>query len=319
VAMYDGATLNWLLGEHLGSTTVTANSSGTRTGEIRYKAYGASRYTYGTTPTTYHFTGQREESTIGLYHYGARWYDPALGRFVQADVIIPDLANPQDLNRYSYGLNNPVKYTDPTGHAPAARALVLTDGGLLQFQGYVVLMIAAMEAGLSVSAIHDVSYQDCADWIGEHLEAYASEQPAYRLLEGTSAVVGVMAARRWGVLADHVSTWVGKSVAGGSVHPGGRDPRGLPHILKEILNFLTKIKKEIGGAGIGLAEYLERQGWAKNDVKSLMGMFSENSWEIWTKVTTGEIPYELGVELYRKLLELGVELPPDVIQWLEGG
>ena len=88
VAMYDGATLNWLLGEHLGSTTVTANSSGMRTGEIRYKAYGASRYTYCTTPTTYHFTGQREESTIGLYYYGARWYDPALGRFVQADTLV---------------------------------------------------------------------------------------------------------------------------------------------------------------------------------------------------------------------------------------
>ncbi len=39
---------------------------------------------------------------IGLYFYNARYYDPALGRFVQADTIVPNPASPQDLNRYSY-------------------------------------------------------------------------------------------------------------------------------------------------------------------------------------------------------------------------
>ncbi len=47
---------------------------------------------------------------------GARWYDPLVGRFVQPDTITPNPYNPQSLNRFSYGLNNPVKYTDPTGH-----------------------------------------------------------------------------------------------------------------------------------------------------------------------------------------------------------
>ena len=53
---------------------------------------------------------------MGLYDYNARWYDPALGRFVQPDTIVPDPGNPQDLNRYSYVRNNPLKYTDSTGH-----------------------------------------------------------------------------------------------------------------------------------------------------------------------------------------------------------
>jgi hypothetical protein len=48
---------------------------------------------------------------------GARWYDAVLGRFLQADTIVPNPADPQSLNRYAYGLNNPVKYTDPSGHA----------------------------------------------------------------------------------------------------------------------------------------------------------------------------------------------------------
>ena len=43
--------------------------------------------------------------------------DPALGRFTQADTIVPQPGNPQALNRYAYGLNNPVKYNDPTGHS----------------------------------------------------------------------------------------------------------------------------------------------------------------------------------------------------------
>lgn len=47
---------------------------------------------------------------------GARWYHPALGRFVSADSIVPEAGNPQALNRYAFVYNNPVKYTDPTGH-----------------------------------------------------------------------------------------------------------------------------------------------------------------------------------------------------------
>jgi hypothetical protein len=51
---------------------------------------------------------------------GARWYDPELGRFISADSIVPNPGNPQALNRYSYTLNDPLKYTDPSGHAPAS-------------------------------------------------------------------------------------------------------------------------------------------------------------------------------------------------------
>ncbi|MFO0701154.1 MAG: RHS repeat-associated core domain-containing protein [Nitrospira sp.] len=46
----------------------------------------------------------------------ARYYDPRLGRFVSPDTIVPDLGDPQSLNRYSYARNNPLLYTDPTGH-----------------------------------------------------------------------------------------------------------------------------------------------------------------------------------------------------------
>jgi RHS repeat-associated protein len=61
--------------------------------------------------------GQREESGLGsLYDYNARFYSPYLNRWLSPDTIVPDPANPQSLNRYAYTLNNPVKYTDPSGH-----------------------------------------------------------------------------------------------------------------------------------------------------------------------------------------------------------
>ncbi len=66
-------------------------------------------------PTGYTYTGQLD-SGLGLMYYGARFYDGALGRFTQPDTIVPEPGNPQALNRYSYVLNNPLRYTDPTGH-----------------------------------------------------------------------------------------------------------------------------------------------------------------------------------------------------------
>jgi RHS repeat-associated protein len=105
----------YFLTDHLGSTASTLDSSGNLVGELRYSAWGETRYTDGTTPTQRRYTGQLEAET-GLYFYNARWFDPAIGRFAQADTIIPGSGNPQAWDRYSYGYNNPSRYSDPTGH-----------------------------------------------------------------------------------------------------------------------------------------------------------------------------------------------------------
>ena len=116
VAMRQGGVVYYLLGDHLGSTALTVNSSGSKVAELRYKAWGETRYTWGTTPTTYRYTGQRQEESLGLYQMGARWYDPALSRWLSADTLVPEAENSQALNRYSYVYNNPLRYVDPTGH-----------------------------------------------------------------------------------------------------------------------------------------------------------------------------------------------------------
>ena len=62
------------------------------------------------------FTGQKHNMDLGLYYYNARFYLPYINRFISADSIVPNPANPQSFNRYSYVRNNPLKYKDPTGH-----------------------------------------------------------------------------------------------------------------------------------------------------------------------------------------------------------
>jgi RHS repeat-associated protein len=52
----------------------------------------------------------------GLYYYGARYYNPAIGRFITPDTIVQASYDPQSLNRYTYARNNPVILADRDGH-----------------------------------------------------------------------------------------------------------------------------------------------------------------------------------------------------------
>jgi hypothetical protein len=65
--------------------------------------------------------------------------------FISPDSIIPDPGNPQDLNRYTYTRNNPLRYTDPTGHSP--QCAVMAGGGPL---GVVAALIC--EAGYAITS-----------------------------------------------------------------------------------------------------------------------------------------------------------------------
>jgi len=80
-----------------------------------YSPFCGTRSTSGGLNTDKKFTGQRLDQ-LDLYFYNARYYDPGIGRFISADTVVPNWTNPQSLNRYSYCLNNPLKYVDPSGH-----------------------------------------------------------------------------------------------------------------------------------------------------------------------------------------------------------
>jgi len=110
----------YILSDHLGSSSVILAQDGTVVKRDYYYPYGGNRGAPYTDVTTKRFTGQYHEVGLpggeGLSYFNARWYDPQLGRFVSADSLVPNPSRPQGFNRYSYVLNSPLKYRDPSGH-----------------------------------------------------------------------------------------------------------------------------------------------------------------------------------------------------------
>ena len=113
-----------LLRDHLGTITHVTNSSGTVQNEYSYDAWGIRRnfsnWSYAVAAQTdllpaRGFTGHEWLPWFNLYNMNGRLYDPVVGRFLSPDnyVQMPDFS--QNFNRYSYCLNNPLKYTDPSG------------------------------------------------------------------------------------------------------------------------------------------------------------------------------------------------------------
>ena len=64
----------------------------------------------------YGFAGEPWESNVGLLYLRARYYNPYLNRFISPDTIVPDYAFPPSIHKYAYVHNNPVNFTDPSGH-----------------------------------------------------------------------------------------------------------------------------------------------------------------------------------------------------------
>ena len=122
-------TRQYLLRDHLGSVAVITDAMGTGVQSLSYDAWGQRRHaeTWGdltalartgfdTSTTTRGFTGHEMVDAQGIIHMNGRIYDPKLGRFLQADPVIQFPHYSQSYNRYSYVLNNPLAYTDPSGY-----------------------------------------------------------------------------------------------------------------------------------------------------------------------------------------------------------
>jgi len=120
--------LAYLLKDHIGSIHTVLNKNGQITTRMHFGAFGQRQDVDWQTPltsflyaplnniTTRGFTGHEHVDAMGLIHMNGRIYDPKLGRFLQADPVVQAPKNSQSLNRYSYVLNNPLSYTDPSGY-----------------------------------------------------------------------------------------------------------------------------------------------------------------------------------------------------------
>jgi RHS repeat-associated protein len=109
--------------DHLGSVDVVTNDTGTVLERDSFDAWGFRRTTdwQAQQPSSYRstvsrgFTDHEELDDFGLVHMNGRVYDPGIGRFLSADPFVQAPMMTQNFNRYSYVLNNPLSFTDPSG------------------------------------------------------------------------------------------------------------------------------------------------------------------------------------------------------------
>ncbi len=98
-----------------GNVRLLANKSGTVTDSYDYDAFGMPIRTSGTTANNFRYSGERYDSSVGLYNLRARYYNQATGRFWTMDSYQDTRQNPATLHKYVYTQNNPVNAVDPTG------------------------------------------------------------------------------------------------------------------------------------------------------------------------------------------------------------
>ncbi|GHT62542.1 hypothetical protein AGMMS50239_16140 [Bacteroidia bacterium] len=138
--------LYYICRDYLGSITHITNSSGSVVQELSYDAWGRLRnpanqqaYAPGQEPELFlgrGYTGHEHLTQFGLINMNARLYDPAVGRFLLPDpyVQMPDFS--QSFNRYTYCLNNPFAYTDPSGENPILIAAIIIGAAAGGYTGY---------------------------------------------------------------------------------------------------------------------------------------------------------------------------------------
>ncbi|WP_079100748.1 polymorphic toxin-type HINT domain-containing protein [Streptomyces sp. Root55] len=111
----DNGKVTFTTADHHGTALLAIDAATQQVSQRRLTPFGGSRGTEPATwPSSRGFVGGTQDDATGLTHLGAREYDPATGRFLSVDPIM-DLTNPQQINGYTYGNNNPLTFSDPSG------------------------------------------------------------------------------------------------------------------------------------------------------------------------------------------------------------
>ncbi len=113
VKKVEGRTTRYVLSDRL-SARMMLDTSYNVVGKQSHLPFGEEIATSGE-QEKHHFTSYEREASLGLDYAVNRWHSPGVGRFLQADPIAGDIANPQRLNRYAYTINDPINLTDRQG------------------------------------------------------------------------------------------------------------------------------------------------------------------------------------------------------------
>jgi RHS repeat-associated protein len=269
--------LQWLVQDHLGSTRMVVDRSGSLAG-IRlhdFLPFGEELFAgvgirsaslgYSGDSVRQKYTGKERDSESSLDYFYARYHSSIAGRFTSVDPYDPIIiggnvglyaAQPQNWNRYTYAYNNPLKYVDPNGENPIVSSLIggalggLIGGGIeLAKQAYTSYKERGDFSGISGRAVLGKAVRGAIFGAVVGLTANpAAASAAITTLSGTAtaATVGVAEATAALATAGAVSGIADRAIAGG-------DPLSMPDVL------IDTIAAGVGG-GVGQAAYLSLYG-----------------------------------------------------------
>ena len=117
-------TITYIHNDLLGSPAAATNATGAVIWREEYSGYGERlKNEAGATANKVWYTSRHQDEETGLVYMGARYYDPALGRFLSVDLVGFNEQNSHSFNRYSYANDNPYRFKDPDGRLAAEAVL----------------------------------------------------------------------------------------------------------------------------------------------------------------------------------------------------
>ncbi len=289
VAQLADAQIMYYHTDHLGGTNVLTDGTGLVKRILEYKPYGEySRNQAVNLPTDeeqawYAFTSQYHDEESELYYYNARYYDPELGRFIQADTIVPYPANPQAFNRYTYVANNPVNLVDPSGHIFGFIAAVFSviKAVAVTVSAYVIENLAAIAIGGAFNVgIEAVTGNISSFWDGVSSFGIGAVSSGVGLSVGAKVLNRV---GRYGKFVQGLAYTVSGAAAGGFT-------AGFASTVKEGGNFVESIGAGTKGAVFAAvtAGTVYTAGYAVSRVADTVRHASEVKKASGTNVSTDE-------------------------------
>ncbi|MBI2548850.1 hypothetical protein HYW21_05865 [Candidatus Woesearchaeota archaeon] len=290
----------------LGSTALVTDEAGNVVEEVEYLPFGE---VIEGGNDRYLFTGKEKDRETGLQYYDARYYAPDQARFIQPDIAQPDIYDPQQLNKYSYARNNPVKYMDPNGESPtlAFGLIGIAIGGVT---GGTINLATQLYHGASIT-------KGTVDWhqVGKSATVGAASGGVAGLTLGIGSLVAGGAGLSLGA---EMGLGAASGVAGGRAGTATANVLEGEKVTKDILSPAgIATDALIGGATAGAGRtfksaYIEKSWAAGGESSSYKNMLEHQS-----KVRTnpaGYNPYKFTVEANKFKSNFGKPRESDYVQ-----
>lgn len=156
-------TVTYVYTDPQGTPLAEADANGNITATFDYTPYGSQAL--GAPPNGLGYTGQVNDPDTGLVYMQARYYDPAVGRFLSVDPQRPSAGNAFSFDRYAYADNNPIRNIDPNGKFPGPPLFQISITNQLTIQAYHDDVVQPAAAAIAaVDSKVDVTYSGGATY-----------------------------------------------------------------------------------------------------------------------------------------------------------